>query len=109
MYQDESSFSGVQIQDMKSRREKRTKFQKSFEPDFISFLTEGEPKNYKEAMNSLKAPLWYETINNEVESILQNHIWKLVDLPLRNKPIGYKWIFKRKFKIMVLLTNIRHV
>ena len=29
---------------------------------------------------------------------MNNHTWELVDLPPRNKPLGYKWIFKRKLK-----------
>ena len=49
-------------------------------------------------MSSLAAPLWKETVNSEVESILQNHTWELVDLPPGCKPLGYKWIFKRKLK-----------
>ena len=52
----------------------------------------------KEAMTSPEAPFWKEAIKSEVESILQNHTWELVDIPPRNKPIGYKWIFKRKLK-----------
>ena len=27
----------------------------------------------------------------------KNKTWELVDLPLEAKPIGYKWIFKRKY------------
>ena len=27
------------------------------------------------------------------------HTWELVDLPPRSKPLGCKWIFKRKMKI----------
>ena len=49
-------------------------------------------------MSSPKAPYWKEAINDEVESILQNHTWELVDLPLGSKPLGYKWIFKKKMK-----------
>ncbi|KAD4586033.1 hypothetical protein E3N88_23634 [Mikania micrantha] len=30
--------------------------------------------------------------------ILQNHTWELVDLPPGCKPLGYRWIFKRKMK-----------
>ena len=45
-----------------------------------------------------KVPLWKETIESEIDSIRQNHTWKLVDLPPRIKPLGYKWIFKRKRK-----------
>ena len=49
-------------------------------------------------MTSLEAPFWKEAINSEVESILSNHTWKLVDLPPGNKPLQCKWIFKRKMK-----------
>ena len=49
-------------------------------------------------MSSLEAPYWIEAINDEVESILQNHTWELVDLPPGSKPLGYKWIFKKKMK-----------
>ncbi|CAL2246291.1 unnamed protein product [Prunus armeniaca] len=95
---DEPSSSGVQEKEVEPRRGKRTKTPKSFGPDFVSFLTEEEPQTYKEAMASPEAPLWKEAVNSEVESIMQNHTWELVDLPPGNKPIGYKWIFKRKLK-----------
>ena len=49
-------------------------------------------------MSSPEAPYWKEAINDEVESILQNHTWELVDLPPGSKPLGYKWIFKKKMK-----------
>ena len=29
---------------------------------------------------------------------MQNHTWELVNLPPWNKPIGCKWIFKRKLR-----------
>ena len=43
-------------------------------------------------------PLWKETINSEIESIMHNHTWEIVDLPRAAKTIGCKWIFKRKLK-----------
>ena len=49
-------------------------------------------------MLSPEAPYLKEAINDEVESILQNHTWELVDLPPGSKPLGYKWIFKKKMK-----------
>ena len=49
-------------------------------------------------MSSPEAPYWKEAINDEVESTLQNHTWELVDLPPGSKPLGYKWIFKKKMK-----------
>ena len=49
-------------------------------------------------MSSPEAPLWKEAINSEIDSILQNHTWELVDFPPGFKPLGYKWIFKWKMK-----------
>ena len=49
-------------------------------------------------MSCPEAPQWKEVVNSEIESILQNHTWELVDLPPTTKPLGYKWIFKRKMK-----------
>ncbi|CAL8092418.1 unnamed protein product [Prunus armeniaca] len=80
------------------RRSKRAKITKSFGPEFLTYLLENEPQTYKEAMTSPEAPLWKEAINAKVESIMQNHTWELVDLPPGNKPLGYKWIFKKKMK-----------
>nr|GFB36417.1 60S ribosomal protein L23a [Tanacetum cinerariifolium] len=37
-------------------------------------------------------------IKSEIDSILENHTWELVDLPPGCKPLGYKWIFKKKMK-----------
>ena len=50
-------------------------------------------------MNSPERHLWKEAINSEVKFILQNHTWKLVNITLGSKFLGYKWIFKRKIKI----------
>ena len=80
------------------RRSKRQRVPKSFGPDFLAFLLENEPQTFKEAMKSFEAQYWKEAVNSEVESILNNHTWELVDLPPGNKPLGYKWIFKRKLK-----------
>ena len=88
-----------QQDDDELKRNKRTRRSKSFGPYFLTYLLEDEPKSFKEAMSSPKAPYWKEAINDEVESILQNHTWELVDLPPGSKPLGYKWIFKKKMKV----------
>ncbi|XP_073153942.1 uncharacterized protein [Henckelia pumila] len=84
--------------EVEPRRSKRARTEKFFGPDFITFMLESEPQIFKEAINSSEGPQWKEAINFEIESILQNHTWKLVDLPPGSKPLGYKWIFKRKMK-----------
>ena len=81
------------------RRSKRARKETTFGPDFVTFMIEGEPATFKQAMSSPEAQYWEEAINNEVESILQNHTWELVDLPPGCKPLGHKWIFKRKRKL----------
>ena len=30
---------------------------------------------------------------------MENNTWELVDLPSGSKPIGHKWIFKKKLKV----------
>ncbi|GJU38747.1 zinc finger, CCHC-type containing protein [Tanacetum coccineum] len=40
-----------------------------------------------------------EAINDEMDSIMGNNTWVLVDLPPGFKPLGCKWIFKRKLKV----------
>ncbi|GKB99862.1 zinc finger, CCHC-type containing protein, partial [Tanacetum coccineum] len=42
---------------------------------------------------------WKEAINDEMDSIMGNNTWVLADLPLGCKPLGCKWIFKRKLKV----------
>nr|KAJ0185704.1 hypothetical protein LSAT_V11C900469250 [Lactuca sativa] len=48
-------------------------------------------------MTSRDAPLWKEAINDEMDSIMGNGTWELADLPKGKRPIGSKWIFKKKY------------
>ncbi|GJQ93182.1 calcineurin B-like protein 4 [Tanacetum coccineum] len=52
----------------------------------------------KETRSSPMKELLPEAIKSEIDSILQNHTWELVDLLSGCKPLGYKWIFKKKMK-----------
>ncbi|PHU29579.1 DNA (cytosine-5)-methyltransferase 3 [Capsicum chinense] len=49
-------------------------------------------------MTSSDSSFWKEVVNSEIDSLLSNLTWELVDLPPGNKPLGSKWIFKRKMK-----------
>ena len=79
-----------QRDDVEPRRSKRARTSTSFGPDFITFLTEAEPQTYKEVMSTPEASYWKEAVNDEINSIMQNHTWELVNLPPGNKPIGCK-------------------
>ena len=37
-------------------------------------------------------------MDEELNSITKNKVWELVELPEGRKPIGCKWVLKRKFK-----------
>ena len=70
----------------------------TFGYDFVTFLLGSEPQTFKEAMLSSDSTSQKEAVNSEIESILSNHTWELIHLPPGNKPLGSKWIFKRKMK-----------
>lgn len=53
----------------------------------------------EEAMKSQDAAFWKEAVDDEMDSIMGNKTWKLVDLPPGSTPIGYKWIFRKKIKV----------
>ena len=63
----------------------------------IVFNTEDDPKTFKEAMASRDSAFWKKTVNDKMNSILSNNTWVLVDLPTSSKPIGCKWVFRRKY------------
>ena len=90
-------------------RSKRERKETNLDDGFYTFLVDDDPRPYKEAKISLDAPLYNEAINSEIELIMQNHIWEIVELIPDTKNIGCKWIFKRKLNHMGLLRNIRHV
>ena len=85
--------------EVEPRRSKRARTEKSFGLDFLTYMLKGEPQTYKEAVNSMERLMWKKAIKSEIDSILHNHTWELVDLPSGCKPLSSKWIFKRKRKV----------
>ncbi|GJY46977.1 retrotransposon protein, putative, ty1-copia subclass [Tanacetum coccineum] len=56
----------------------------------------GEPANYKAALLDPKSDKWLSAMNVEIQSIKDNEVWDLVDLPPNGKTVGSKWLFKKK-------------
>ncbi|GJX27648.1 zinc finger, CCHC-type containing protein [Tanacetum coccineum] len=98
------------------RISKRNRTPKDFRPEFQLYLIEGtrdevsdqhsycfnvedDPKTFDEAMKFQDVAFWKEAINDEIDSIMGNNTWVLADLPPGCKPLGCKWIFKRKLKV----------
>ena len=64
--------------EVEPRRSKRARTEKSFGPDFLTYMLEGEPQTYKEAVNSTESLMWKKAIKSEIDSIRHNHTCELV-------------------------------
>ncbi|GJY71429.1 retrotransposon protein, putative, ty1-copia subclass [Tanacetum coccineum] len=54
-----------------------------------------EPTSYKAAMLDLESNKWIDDMNAEIQSMMDNMVWVLVDLPPGCKTVRSKWIFKK--------------
>ncbi|GJV30732.1 retrotransposon protein, putative, ty1-copia subclass [Tanacetum coccineum] len=55
-----------------------------------------EPANYKAALLDLESDKWLNAMNVEMQSIKDNKVWVLVELPPNGNIVGSKWLFKKK-------------
>ncbi|GJT36028.1 retrovirus-related pol polyprotein from transposon TNT 1-94 [Tanacetum coccineum] len=78
----------VPQENVKPRRSKRAKVTKDFGLDYMTYIVNEEPQTYKAAMESSEAPYWKEAIQSEIDSIVHNNTWKLVDLPSGHNAIS---------------------
>ena len=60
-------------------------------------------------MASHDSGFWKEAIGDEMQFIMGNNTRVLVDLPPTCKPIGCKWIFRKKMKIDGTIDKLRPV
>ncbi|KAJ9566734.1 hypothetical protein OSB04_002700 [Centaurea solstitialis] len=87
----------VQTQDL--RRSSRVRQ----EPDrYLGFLVSqdsgdlNEPTSYGEAVSGSESEQWQEAMRAEMQSMYDNQVWQLTDLPQHCKAVGRKWVFKKK-------------
>uniref|UniRef100_A0A2N9GFK1 CCHC-type domain-containing protein n=1 Tax=Fagus sylvatica TaxID=28930 RepID=A0A2N9GFK1_FAGSY len=99
---DEEPHSNDQEQDNtrsdRPKRNKRPPVRYGFE-DLVSYalLTSSEdPSTFQEAIESSEKDKWMEAMVEENESLSKNKTWELTELPKGKKPIGCKWVFKKK-------------
>ena len=62
----------------------------------VSQNLESDPTSYEEAMADSDSSHWVKAMKTEMEFMDSNKVWELVELPANIKPIGYKWVYKRK-------------
>ena len=62
----------------------------------VSVTKQDDPLTYRDSMYDYDKDKWQDAMNQEMESMYSNSVWELVDPPEDVRPIGCKWIFKRK-------------
>ena len=60
-----------------------------------AYNAHNEQKSYEEAS---KDPNWTTAMNKEIQALIDNQTWAVVDLLKGNKAIGSKWVYKIKLK-----------
>nr|ABA96256.1 retrotransposon protein, putative, Ty1-copia subclass [Oryza sativa Japonica Group] len=61
-------------------------------------LVDDTPRTIEEAYSSPDADYWKEAVRSEMDPIMSNGSWEVVERPYGCKPIGCKWVFKKKFR-----------
>nr|GEZ75115.1 hypothetical protein [Tanacetum cinerariifolium] len=56
----------------------------------------GEPSNYKAELLDPESKKWLNAMNVEMQSMKDNEVWVLVELPPNGKTVGSKLLFKKK-------------
>ena len=62
----------------------------------VSNTNQDDPLTYCDAMDDSDKEKWLEAMNQEIESMYSNSVGELVDPPEHVRPIGCKWIYKKK-------------
>jgi hypothetical protein len=88
----------VEDNNVSTRKSKRPRIVKSFGDDYIVYLMDDTPSTIEEAYSSPDADFWKEAIRSEMDSIMSNATWEVVERPYGFKPIGSKWVFKKKLR-----------
>ncbi|GJU62228.1 Myc-type, basic helix-loop-helix domain-containing protein [Tanacetum coccineum] len=55
-----------------------------------------EPSNYKAALAYPESDKWLEAMNTEMQSMKDNQVWILFELPPNGRTVRSKWVFKKK-------------
>jgi hypothetical protein len=88
----------VKDDNVSTRKSKRPRIAKSFSDDYIVYLVDDTPSTIEEAYSSPDADFWKEAIRSEMDSIMSNETWEVVERPYGCKPIGSKWVFKKNLR-----------
>ena len=63
---------------------------------YVLLIDEGEPECYEEAMTYVHKEKWDSAMQDEMDSLHENHTNELIELPKGNKALLNKWVYKLK-------------
>ena len=63
---------------------------------YVNVVSADSPANYNEALASDESVLWQEAMNKEMDCVIKNKTWKLVEKPENAKVLDLKWVFTNK-------------
>jgi hypothetical protein len=81
-----------------NQKSKRKRTLKSYGDDFTIYLVDDTPRTIYETYSSPNADYWKEAVQSDMDSIMSNGTWEIVDHSYGCKPIGCKQMFKKKLR-----------
>ena len=87
------------IRSVRERRQPERYNPSAFCSNFTLSITDDDPIIVKEVVDLEDGKLWKEAMVDEMVSLYKNEAWDLVELSARRKPIGSKWVFKKKINV----------
>lgn len=61
----------------------------------VTIDAEVDPANFSEAVKDQR---WCDAMSQEIRALEENETWKLVSLPRAKRAMGYKWVYRIKYK-----------
>ena len=93
----------VVSQEIALRRSQRQR-RPAISSDYVVYSLEHEcelsidkdPVSFQKAMECDNSEKWFNAMKEEMQSMSDNQVWDLVELPKGSKQVGCKWVFKTK-------------
>eukprot|EP00253_Pinus_taeda_P025945 PITA_25945 len=84
---------------VRERRQLERYSPSAFYSNFALSVTDDDPRTMKKTVDSDDGKLWKEAMVDEMASLHKNEAWDLVELSAERKPVGSKWVFKKKTNV----------
>lgn len=80
------------------RKPNNNYYNENFETQYVyvNYSNANTPSTYEEALSSIDSDNWKSAMNRELQSLIKNKTWKLVNRPQNKRVIDVKWVYKKK-------------